>query len=59
MYHYVSYSLNLISPPDVQTIDFANSQETANEINAWCANVTKNRIQDIVKPSLFAIFPVY
>ncbi|XP_055302785.1 serine protease inhibitor 27A-like [Sitodiplosis mosellana] len=35
---------------DVESVDFARSQEAANIINSWCANATKNHINDIVTP---------
>lgn len=35
---------------DVEPVDFARSQEAANIINTWCANVTNNHITDIVTP---------
>lgn len=37
---------------DVESVDFARSQEAADVINAWCANATKNHILDIVTPGL-------
>lgn len=37
---------------DVESIDFARTQEAANTINSWCANATKNNIRDIVNPGL-------
>lgn len=43
-------ALSLISPyfTDVEPVDFQQPQETANAINVWCANITRNRITDIV-----------
>lgn len=38
---------------DVEPVDFARTQETANIINAWCANATNNHIKNIVSPGLF------
>lgn len=37
----------------MESVDFARSQEAANIINAWCANVTKNHIKDVVSPGLY------
>lgn len=39
---------------DVESVDFARAQEAANAINAWCANVTKNHIKDIVSTGMYA-----
>lgn len=33
---------------DVESVDFNKPDQTAAIINAWCANATKNHIQDIV-----------
>lgn len=35
---------------DVVALDFSRAQESANLINAWCAEATKNHIQNIVTP---------
>lgn len=39
---------------DVESVDFARSQEAADIINAWCATATKNYIKNIVSAGLYA-----
>lgn len=48
----MTYVLMFFVPPDVESVDFARSQEAADIINSWCANATKNHIRDIVNPGL-------
>lgn len=41
---------------EVESVDFSRSQEAANLINTWCANTTKNHINDIVTPGMSTLF---
>lgn len=46
-------------PLDVESVDFARSQEAADIINSWCANATKNHIRDIVNPGLWSDITIW
>lgn len=35
----------------IESLDFKNTQGTANQINQWCANVTNGHIKNMIEPS--------
>ncbi|KAF2895114.1 hypothetical protein ILUMI_11059 [Ignelater luminosus] len=40
---------------EIQSVNFTNNVETANEINKWVENKTHNKITNIVNPSIFDV----
>lgn len=41
---------------DIETVQFANAVEAADQINTWVSNHTHGRIQDLITPGNSAFF---